>query len=110
MALKHFAQYIFLKDVGQLPKRGQTLLEARPEIHNVLRSRRLQERPVPVTVTHLPDMEGRLQDFPPNLDSTSDRRRTIADANNVHDATGDAEMGQSGQDGWVFPQVGSSPS
>ena len=122
-ALKHFAQYIFLKDSGELPRPTQQLMEARPEIRNAMRTgrnRRIQvqrERNVPggllfpggATVTHLPDMERSGQDatsqeiplsIPP---STTDRRRTIAEADTVHDVAGDVGMEAIGTDGWEFP-------
>ena len=115
VALKHFAQYIFLKDQGQLPRPGQPLLDSRPEIRNVLqidRNRRMQARSVPnvPTVTHLPDMEGRLQDLPLSLSSTTDRRRTIAEANTAHDAAGDAGMELIGTEEWEFPREPFPPS
>ena len=109
VALKHFAQYIFLKDSGQLPQVGQRLIDSRPEIREALqidRNRRMQSRPVRnvPTVAHLPDMEGSLQDIPLSFSSTTDRRRTIAEVDTVHDAAGDAGMEPIGPDGWEFPR------
>ena len=62
---------------------------------------------------HLPEAEMRLEDIPlhiPNQESTSDRRRTFAEASAAHDAVGDAAMVQIGQEAWEFPLEPSRPS
>ena len=118
-AMQHFARYLFMKNNGRAPRPGQDYLEgnaprrtatAQPAASSRGRAPGTSGGPMAV---HLPEAEMRLEDIPlhiPNQESTSDRRRTFAEASAAHDAVGDAAMVQIGQETWEFPREPSPPS